>query len=118
MRWKIAHLLVATLVIALGLAIYRALWGVRHFDAKIVFGVYVSMLSVATVGAFEARPRWRRLWRSAACFGWAWLLLVLRNYLDLMTPDLFMDNFMAYCWLGIALAAITGIVGLFLPGMS
>jgi hypothetical protein len=116
MRWKIAHLLLLVLAVAIALTIQRSLWGPKYYNAKIVFGSYLVCLVTASIASCYSKPRWRRLWLGYATFGWCWLALVLRHYLG-MVPDMYAPNMMAYSLLGMALGVLCALASHSLPGM-
>jgi hypothetical protein len=116
-KWKVAHLLILVLAAAIMLAIQRSLWGPTWRNAVIVFGAYLVSLVTASIAAYHSEPRYRRLWLGYAAFGWAWVALVLRDYLGKL-PDLYAPNKMDFSILGMALGVLCALASQFLPGMK
>ncbi len=116
MLWKIAHLVLLVLAVSVGLTVQRSLWGANYNNAKIVFGVFLISLVMASVASFSTKPRWRRLWMGYTVFGWAWLVFVLRDYLGLI-PDVYSSNMIDYSLLGMAFGFLCALGCHYLPGM-
>lgn len=117
MRMRIVHLLAIVLAAAILINIYQSLWGPQYVNAKIVFGAYVATLVTTSIASWSAKPRWRRLWLGYSAFGWCWVVLVLRPYLELV-PDHYSESLMRYGLLGMGLGVLTALASQSLPGMK
>jgi len=80
MRWSLARMLALTTSLALMFAIYSQYWKTADLNVQTVFRLcaYLAILSVASVLAFKAPPRWRNFWITYAVFGWSYLIFELR----------------------------------------
>jgi len=118
MRWSLGLLLFVVLIIGLALGIHRIFWGhSSYFDSRILFTAYVSVLTTASLGAYYARQRWRRLWLGYSLFGWAYLVLVLRGGFG-FTPDVYAENLSKFCVLGLLMGLICALIAHLLPGLQ
>src|SRR5688500_14916729 len=108
MRWKVGHLVLLVLAAAIAFAIHRSLWGTTWRNAKIVFGSYLACLVTASIAAYYSKRAWRRPWLGYAGFCWAWLALMLRDYLG-MVPDMYAPNMIALSTLGMALGVLCAL---------
>src|SRR5262245_8765182 len=84
-RWRLADQFVLVLFIALALAIGRSFWksnatttyGVLAENHQLLFGVYLVLLTTATLGARFSTAPTRQFWLAYALFGWAYLVVGL-----------------------------------------
>jgi hypothetical protein len=116
MTWKIKCLLLLVFAVTIGLAVHRSFWGPKWRNAVVVFGVYLAVLVMATIGACHSEPRGRRPWLGYAAFGRLWPALARRDDLG-MLPDVYAPNKVDFSMLGMALGGLCAIASQFLPGM-
>jgi hypothetical protein len=78
LRWKTSDLLLLVLFAGLAFAAYRYYRDpTQSQNARLYLSAYLSLLSIATLGSFFARPGWRRASLGYALFGWCNLAFVL-----------------------------------------
>ena len=116
MRWKVGHLMILVLAVAIIFTIHRSLWGPTWQNAKIVFGSYLVSLVTASIAAYDSKPGGRRFWLGYAVFGWSWLVFVLRDYLG-MVPDAYAPNMITFSILGVGFGVLCALASHFLPEM-
>ena len=77
-RWKLSDLMLLILAFAIGLAAYRVYWKPSPDpNARPILSAYLAVLTLASLGSFVARPRWRRPYQGFALFGWCNLVFVV-----------------------------------------
>ena len=85
-RWKLSDLLLLVAASGLAFAAYRYFWEpAPNPNARPYLSAYLALLAPATLGAFFARPAWRRPSQGFALFGWCNLAFVLWGGFGLST---------------------------------
>jgi hypothetical protein len=87
-RWRLFDLLLLVFATALAFAAYRYFWNPPPDpNARPYLSAYLALLAPATLGAFFARPGWRRPSQGFALFGWCNLVFVMWGGFGLSTID-------------------------------
>jgi hypothetical protein len=118
MRWSIAKMLILMTVAAIMFFVSsRYLTKNNAYIRTTVFGIYLSLLSIATALPFTSPPNWKRFWTTYALFGWMYLLFVLRipdPHIDRVIPLWYNDQQNSV--VGILLGFGCAFLSLILPG--
>lgn len=109
-KWKLADLLLLILLVALALGLHRGFWKpYPNPNARPFLSTYLVLLTTASLGAFRARPAWRRPSQGYALFGWCQLVFVLRGGFDLSTMAR-AEDLVEGAQLGVALSLVAALL--------
>ena len=82
MRWRLTDLFLFTLAAAIAFAVYRGFWDPTKTwgqwpNYNIIFGGYLAIIAVTSLGAIWGRNASRRFFAGCAFFCWLYLMLPL-----------------------------------------
>ena len=118
LRWRIRDILELIVLLAVALSSYHYFYARSGLEWQFVFGIYLLMLSIATLDSIRVAPGLRQFWQGYAVFGWLYFIFALR---DSSEVNSFSEAqiFRHRALMGILLALVCAIAAhLFLPVSS
>jgi hypothetical protein len=84
-RFKLSDLVLLVVVFGIVFAAYRLYWSPSSYPglgARANSSAFLACLSLASLGSFFAKPRWRRGFQGFAAFGWLELVFLIWRHME------------------------------------
>jgi hypothetical protein len=87
-RWNLSDLILLIVICGISFAAYRYFWQpAPDPNARPNLFSFLAFLTLASLGSFFARPKWRRSCQAFAAFGWLDLILCMWGSLSLKNHE-------------------------------